>query len=40
MSGDREPCPTCDRDLWHIGHACYTYADLAASRPALDGDGV
>jgi len=32
---DREPCPTCDRDLWHVGHVCYTYADLAMIRSRI-----
>jgi hypothetical protein len=25
-------CPTCDRGLWHVGHVCYTYADLTRMR--------
>lgn len=37
MSDDTKPaCPTCDRDLWHPGHVCYTYDDLRRMR--AEGD--
>jgi len=31
-----DDCPTCRNGLWHVGHVCYTDADLAERRARAD----